>query len=78
MYMHIRGQCYNENHHARASYPVLVASPWHHLGIDFVGPFNTLSKQESCKIPTISVFWQSNYIDDKEYYPQVFILFYNT
>ena len=35
-------------------HPVPVVSPWYHLGIDFVGPFHTLSKQGNRYILTIA------------------------
>ena len=35
-------------------HPVPVVSPWYHLGIDFVGPFHTPSKQGNRYILTIA------------------------
>ena len=38
-------------------HPVPVVSPWYHLGIDFLGPFHTPSKQENCYILTIADYF---------------------
>ena len=38
-------------------HPVPVVSPWYHLGIDFVGPFHTPSKQENRYILTIADYF---------------------
>lgn len=39
-------------------HPVPVKSPWHHLGMDFVGPISPLSKNGNRYILTISDYFK--------------------
>lgn len=37
--------------------PIPVVSPWHHIGIDFIGPISPQSHQGNCYILTITDYF---------------------
>ena len=38
-------------------HPIPVVAPWHHIGIDFIGPISPQSTKGNCYILTISDFF---------------------
>ena len=38
-------------------HPNPVVAPWHHIGIDFIGPISTQSTKGNCYILTISYYF---------------------